>query len=119
MSSPESHLDPARVKRILDRLIEWSDRGDINWEIGGPPDSYAANVSQFRLRIRSLNGDGQAPFIFEINGPNTALAVPTGELTTEVDQRIIALYQRGKQAALDPQKALREVERQLGLDTAV
>lgn len=109
--------DPARIERILDRLIEWSDQGRIDWETGGPPDSYAANVTAFRLRMRSQNGDGQAPFLFEMNGPKTAIAVQTGQISIKVDEKIVALYQRGKQEALDPQKALLEVERQLGLDT--
>lgn len=114
MNSPNLNFDPARIERILDRLIEWSDQERIEWETGGPPDSYAADVSAFRLRMRSVNGDGQAPFLFEMSGP-TALAVQTTQVPIGVSEKIAGLYQRGKRAALDPQKALREVERHLGI----
>lgn len=121
MSTPETQSDPGRVERILDRLIEQSDGGAIEWETGGPEDSYAADVGAFRLRLRSRDGNGQAPFMFEMSGNKGSLVVQTGSTPAQaaVDQKIIALYGRGRRAALDPNKLLRSVEQQLGLDSPI
>jgi hypothetical protein len=103
--------------RILDRLIAQSEAGEISWEIGGPEDSYAADVGQMRMRVRSQNGDSAAPFIFEIWGAGVDLSFPTTSFDDAVSDKIVLLYGKGKQAALDPNKDLEAVEQQLGLDS--
>jgi hypothetical protein len=118
MSTPEPPPDLGRVERILDRLIEQSDEGAIEWETGGPPDSYAANVGAFRLRLRSQSGTGEPPFLFELSGSIGQLVVSTeGPEHPAVAQKIMALYTRGRRAALDPNKVLRSIEQELGLDS--
>lgn len=117
MSPPEFQLDSGRLARLLDHLIAQSDAGEIKWEPGSPEDSYAADVGRFRLRMRSTRGDGQPPFLFEMTGRPANLSVQTGMQSSDptVDEKIVALYQRGRAAVLDPNSALRLIEQDLGL----
>jgi hypothetical protein len=119
MSTPETQAEAQRAERILDRLMAVSDRGEIEWETGGPTDSYAADVGSMRLRVRSRDGNEHPPYVFEIwnNQNNLTLETESDLSEPELDRRIVALYQRGKRTALDPYKALRAVERELGLDS--
>jgi hypothetical protein len=117
MSTPEPN-DPQRTERILDALIQRADQEELEWESGSPPDAYAANVgASLRMRVSSRDGDGQAPFVFELWGAGGGLNITTGS-DPDVDQRVIALYQRGRAVVLDPNKVLTEAERELGLRSA-
>lgn len=115
MSTPESQ-DPQRLTRILDRLIERTEADKVKWETGAPADSYAVNVADTRFRIRSRNGDGQAPYILDFG--RKAISPIESDVAAQPDRnaQLQRLYEVAKRSAIanapDP---LRNVEQHLGL----
>lgn len=120
MNVPEfTTPDPQRLAQILDRLIERSDQGQLSWEEGSPPDSFAADFAPgMRVRVRSHDGAGTPPLVLDIWGPDGSIELQTAIGTdSAVDTRIAGLYARGKKIVADPNKVLRAIEHQLGLDS--
>lgn len=98
-----------RLWRIVEGLIRQTEAGQVAWETGSPPDSYAVTLSGIRFRVRSREGNQQTPYILDMPGPllQTGSGFPTAR--NELLQR---LYEVARQSAPDP---LRDVEEQLGL----
>jgi hypothetical protein len=119
MSTPDQM--PARIARILARLIELTDADELEWERGAPFDSYAVDVATVRFRIRSASGTGEPPYILEFLGEGSNVApVVTGDTIDSAQAELIQrLYNAARSSATrhspDPFDA---VERELGTAAA-
>jgi hypothetical protein len=119
VASPD--LVAERLPAILTRLIETTERGEIQWETAAPPDAFAVTVADVRFRVRSRDGNSMAPFILEFLGGGVVPAVApprmTGGEPDELDPLIPRLYHVARQDVIgstpDP---FVSVERALGLE---
>jgi hypothetical protein len=115
MSTPEQI--PARISRIIERLIDLTGSDELRWERGAPFDSYAVSVATVRFRIRTASGTGEPPYILEFLGEGSNVApVITGDTMDSAQAELIQrLYNAARSSATrhspDPFDA---VERELG-----
>jgi hypothetical protein len=98
-----------RLWRIVEGLIAQTEAGQVVWETGSPPDSYAVTLGDVRFRVRSRDGDGHAPYILDLPGPE--LQTDAGDQTAH-NAQLQRLHEVARQSAPDP---FRVVEQQLGL----
>jgi hypothetical protein len=119
MASPD--FTAARLPAILARLIERTERGEVDWEAAAPPDSFAVTIGEVRFRIRSFDGDVAPPYVLEFlgQGPAPAPALMTGvDLGENLDSLLTRLYLVARESVIgsipDP---FVSVERALGLES--
>jgi hypothetical protein len=120
MASPDFFA--ARLPAILTRLLERTENGEVDWEVAALPDAYAVTIGDVRFRVRSVNGDGAAPYILEFLGQG-AVPPPAPALVTSTESGegiyglVERLYLSARQDVLgsvpDP---FASVERALGLE---
>jgi hypothetical protein len=120
VTSPDFHA--TRLPAILTRLIEATERGEIDWETAAFPDSFAVTIGDVRFRVRSHDADMARPYVLEFLGqdpnPIAAPVIMTGDEMDDLDILVEGLYRAARQNVLgstpDP---FASVERALGLET--
>ncbi len=111
-------LIESRLPRILERIIEQTDAGELKWEIAAVPDGYAVTVGDVRFRVRSMTADGEQPYVLELLTPNPpASAITTGSGQGEIlDALVSRLYVVARLSAVgDIPDPFESVEQALGL----
>lgn len=108
---------PERFVRLLGRLADETESGQVRWERGAALDSYAVDVATVRFRIRSAAGNGAAPYILEFLREGSFVAPRMTDTDDDpVEAEVIKrLYTVARESAIqnspDPFDA---VERELG-----
>jgi hypothetical protein len=64
MSEPPSNKTAA----LVDRLVEQTTAGKVHWSMQGEA-NFAANLRSGTAVVRSKDGDGLAPYVFEVLSP--------------------------------------------------
>jgi hypothetical protein len=110
----------ARLPAILDRLIERTEAGSIDWETAAPADAYAVTIGDVRFRVRSLVGDSTPPYVLEFLGqqvPTPAPALVTGDLGENLENLVTRLYAVARRSVIgDIPDPFESVERVLELE---
>lgn len=115
MSMPEPN-DAERLSRILDRLIERTEAGQIAWEAGAPPDSYAVTIADVRFRIRTRDANGQAPHVLDIMGQAPEVVASDLGVVSSRNVQLERLYAVARRNVAErAADQLGSVEQQLGL----
>jgi hypothetical protein len=114
MSTPDRM--PNRLTPIIERVIERSIMGELRWERGAPPDSYAVDVGAIRFRIRTLMGNEDPPYVLELLNSFSPDIITDPTIKPGRAQLIQDLYNAARSNAIsnapDP---LLSVEKELGL----
>ena len=120
MSTPDEM--PARITRIVSRLIELTEANKILWERGAPFDSYATDVATVRFRIRSVSGTGEPPYVLEFLGEAShVMPIVTGEtIDSDGGNAIQRLFNAARSnTAVNSPDPFDAVERELGTTPSV
>ncbi|MFD4958440.1 hypothetical protein [Microbacterium sp. NPDC058389] len=98
------NLEPTEIIQILERLARKTQTPNgLSWEVSAhEPDEYLTKSRRFRYYVRSRDGDGAAPYIFEIyypesQKPGPELVVDSG--AEDARKALSELYQIARRSA--------------------
>lgn len=88
------------AQQVLDALVEQTQDKRIVWEQSThEADEYGAKTKRFAYYIRSRDGDGSAPYIFELYSNSDTPTVTWDSGDPEVTDSLRSLYMIAKRSA--------------------